>query len=145
VARRGPDGVATLSGHVGAIYRTFGRGVVYRGRGTARTEHLTPDGRPFSSPAASKIRNRESGCAYAVDELVRRGAPRPAEDDLCSWYDGLVGQGVLRPRRHPGHHVYAFALTQAAKLAGRDLPTGAFPQRGSAELGGDVTGLPLFG
>jgi hypothetical protein len=145
VARRGPDGVTTLPGHVGAIYRAFGRGVAYRGRATPRTEHLTPDGRPFSSRAASKIRNFESGCAYAVDELVRRGAQRPADADLRRWYDGLLASGFLRPRRHPGNHVYAFALTQAAKLAGRALPQAAFPQRSRAELPGDVTGLPLFG
>lgn len=144
VARRGPDGLARLPGHVGAIYRAFGRGLAYRGRATPRTEHLAPDGRPFSSRAASKIRNLESGCAYAVDELVRRGAPRPADANLRSWYDGLLASGFLRPRRHPGNHVYAFALTRAAKLAGRPLPQAAFPQRSAAELGGDVTGLPLF-
>jgi hypothetical protein len=96
VPRRGPDGGVILPGHVGAIYRDFGRGVAYRGRATPRIEHLTPDGRPFSSRAASKIRNGERGAAYAVDELVRRGAPPAAEQDR--WV--LLRQGDCPGRRH---------------------------------------------
>lgn len=114
-------------GHIGIIYQ--GMSAAYRGRGEARTTDWTPDGRPFSPRAASKVRNRECGHAYAVDELVRRGAPCPQpDDDLRSWYDGLLATGFLQRRRHPGNHVYSFALTQAAKLAGRNLPQPAYPQ-----------------
>lgn len=128
VPRIGPDGACTSPGHVGGIYRDFGRGLAYRGRADARTEHLTPDGRVFSARAASKVRNGERGCGYAVDELVRRGAPPPSGGDLRGWYDGLVRSGFLVPRRHPGNHVYAFALTQAARLAGRALPRQPCPE-----------------
>jgi hypothetical protein len=126
--RVGADGSGVSPGHIGGIYRDFGRGLAYRGRAEPRLEHLSPDGRVFSARAASKIRNGERGCGYAVDELVRRGAPPPSGGDLRGWYDGLVRSGFLVPRRHPGNHVYAFALTQAARLAGRALPRQPCPE-----------------
>ncbi len=76
---------------------------------------------------------------------MRRGAPRPASDDLRSWYDGLLASGFLRRRRHPCHHVFGSDLTQVAKIAGRRLPCEPFLTRGAAEAAGDVTGLLLFG
>lgn len=144
VPRRGVDGRLVLPGHVGGIYRDFGRGVAYRGRGSRRIEHLTPDGRPFSSRAASKIRSGETGHAYAVDELVRRGAPPPSGADLRAWYDGLLASGFLTRRRHPGNHVYAFPLTRTAKRAGQALPRAPFPVLDRSGTPGDVTALPLL-
>lgn len=123
--RRGPGGDLLKPGHVGMIYQ--GMSASYRGRARARFEHITPDGQPFSERAASKIRNGECGHAYAVDELVRRGAPPPAGADLRSWYDGLLERGFLSRRRHPGNHVYAFPLTRAARHAEKHLPRAPYP------------------
>lgn len=113
-------------GHVGMIYQ--GMSAAHRGRTKARLEYLTPDGQTFSERAFYKIKLRESGVAYAVDELVRRGAPRPANDDLPAWLAGLVAGGFLARRKHPGNFVYSFALTQAAKIAAKGLPTLPYPR-----------------
>lgn len=59
--RVGPGGRLASPGHVGAVYRDFGRGLAYRGRARPRTEHVTPDGR--SSPPAPP---RRSGAASGV-------------------------------------------------------------------------------
>lgn len=136
--RVGPDGRLVSPGHIGAIYRDFGRGLAYRGQARPRILHVTPDGWVFSARAASKIRGGERGSGYAVDELVRRGAPAPAGHDLRSWYEGLVASGFLRPRRHPGNHVYAFALTMRARLAGRPLPSHPPPSNRERALGLDA-------
>lgn len=143
--RVGPGGRLASPGHVGAVYRDFGRGLAYRGRARPRTEHVTPDGRVFSARAASKIRGGERGFGYAVDELVRRGAPAPTGDDLRGWYDGLAALGFLRPRRHPGNHVYTFALTQRARVAGRPLPALASPGRRSAGPMSEASHLEQLG
>lgn len=116
VPRLGAAGEVIKPGHVGTIYQALS--AAYRGRATARTEYLTPDGQPFSGRAASKIRAEETGHAYAVDELVRRGAPRPGVgQDLRTWYADLLASGFFVRRRHPGNHVYAFPLTRGARKA----------------------------
>jgi hypothetical protein len=139
--RRTATGDVVKPGHVGQIYQAMSAS--YRGRARARFEHMTPDGQPFSERAASKIKNRESGHAYAIDELVRRGASRPASDDLRGWYGGLLESGFITRRRHPGNHVYAFPLTRAARLAGRQLPQASYP-KADAQAAQDATALPLF-
>lgn len=131
VPRRTAEGRIVKPGHIGHIYQ--GMSAAYRGRGTARIQRLTPDGQPFPERAASKIRNLERGHAYAVDELVRRGADRPAPGvDLRTWFDGVVAAGFFTAQRHPGNHVYTFALTRDAKRAGRDLPKAAYPKLDTA-------------
>ncbi|MER8124678.1 hypothetical protein ABS198_20575, partial [Acinetobacter baumannii] len=61
-----------------------------------------------------------------------------AGHDLRSWYEGLVASGFLRPRRHPGNHVYAFALTMRARLAGRPLPSHPPPSNRERAMGLDA-------
>lgn len=138
--RVGPNGIA-VKGHVGSIYGTFG--AAYRGRRPPRYEHFTPDGAVFPARSLSKIRGRETGWQYAVDELVRRGAQKPATDDLRAWLDHLTAVGFFQRRKHSGMHAYAFALTKAAKIAQRGLPRHAPPRRDTT-LPCDVTALPLF-
>lgn len=129
VERRDAAGQLVKPGHVGRIYQAMS--AAYRGRGVARTLHVLPDGQVFSGRATSKIQNREPGYAYAVDQLVSAGAPRPSpSDDLRQWYAGLLATGFLRRRRHPGNHVYAFPLTRAARMAGRGLASLPYPVAG---------------
>ncbi|WP_338578690.1 hypothetical protein V8J38_16940 (plasmid) [Brevundimonas olei] len=133
--RRDDAGQIVKPGHIGGIYQAMS--AAYRGRGVARTQHQTPDGQIFSGRAASKIQNYEQGFAYAVDQLVRAGAPRPsASADLREWYAGLLASGFLTRRRHPGNHVYAFALTRAARMAGRSLRALPYPRDASADRQG---------
>jgi hypothetical protein len=66
-------------GHVGVIYQaTNARHVGRTGR---RTIRVFDDGEVFSARAASKVRTGDRGRAYAVAQLVRRGAPRPDDGE----------------------------------------------------------------
>lgn len=139
--RLGPAGNIIAPGHVGALYAVAG--AHYRGRSSPRYEAFTPDGQLFSERALSKIRNAESGIGYAVDELVRRGAPHPSGNER-EWLSMLFEQGFFTKRRHNGNHVYAFPLTKAAKMAGRKLPRLEYPVLDRSLTGNDVTALPLL-
>src|SRR3546814_11947856 len=75
--RIGPAGDVIMPGHVGRAYQCFG--AAYRGRTKPRSEMATTDGQVLSERAISKIRNHETGMAYAIEELVRRGAHKPTD------------------------------------------------------------------
>lgn len=139
--RIGPSGDIIMPGHVGRAYQCFG--AIYRGRTKPRTEMITPDGQVFSERAISKIRNHETGIGYAIDELVRRGAPKP-DIDPKTWLAKLSTDQFLSRRRHNGNHIYNFPLTKAAKLAGRLLPRLDYPILDRSPIGNDVTALPLL-
>ncbi|QAY80129.1 hypothetical protein [Sphingosinicella sp. BN140058] len=139
--RVGSSGVI-LGGHCGQIYSVFG--AAYRGRSRPKTETLTPDGQVFCERALSKIRNREQGEGYAIDELIRRGAERPAGEDGRAWIASLIDRGFFRKRRHPGNHVYVFPLTKAAKIADRPLAHLPYPVLDRSRVSDDVTALPLL-
>src|SRR3546814_10362830 len=100
--RSGPAGDVIMPGHVGRAYQCFG--AAYRGRTKPRSEMATPDGQIFSERAISKIRNHETGMAYAIDELVRRGAPKPTADTK-SWLESLSSVGFFTRRKHSGNHI----------------------------------------
>jgi hypothetical protein len=136
------DGNLSHRGHIGKIYAAAS--AAYRGQRPPRSLHVLPNGQPFSERAASKIRRRETGYAYAIDQLVAQGAPRPDNDDLAAWYAGLVRSGFLRTHRRPGTHAYAFPLTLKARLAGKGLPRLTPPRRDPHPGSRDVTALPLF-
>lgn len=126
IERRDASGQVIKPGHIGRVYQAMS--AQYRGRAGPRTHHVLPSGQIFSGRAASKIQNREQGYRYAVDQLVRAGAPAPpSADDLREWYAGLIASGFLGRRRHPGNHVYVFPLTHAARLAGRAKTVRAYP------------------
>lgn len=139
--RIGPKGDIIMPGHVGRAYQCFG--AQYRGRTKPRIEVVTPDGQIFSERALSKIRNGETGIGYAIDELVRRGAPKP-EITPKEWLTSLANEGFFSRRKHAGNHIYVFALTKAAKLAGRLLPQLEYPVLDRNPIGNDVTALPLL-
>lgn len=106
LARRTADGAVVFGGHVGTIYQAHN--ACYLGRGTARTLRVLPNGAVLSDRAIQKIRGRERGWMYAVDDLVAAGAPAPG-DDLRSWLKTWLPQ-ITRPLRHAGNHKYAWAL-----------------------------------
>lgn len=111
---RGVVGVETCAdpvrGHVGTIYQATNARHV--GRTGARTQRVFDDGEVFSARAASKVRSGDRGRAYAIAQLVRRGAPRPESEDprelgrwLATWLRALT-----RPVRHPGCFRYLWCL-----------------------------------
>ena len=114
--RTDATGRIVFKGHLGGIYQSSN--AVYAGRASARTQWLLPDGSVFSERAMSKVRGRERGWRYSVDQLVAHGAPQPSVDDLAAWLRE-VKPLVLRPFRHAGNHKYLIGLTKSVK---RRLP-----------------------
>ena len=119
VARTAMTGAEVKPGHIGLIYQASN--AVYTGFATARTLRLLPDGRVFSERARSKIRARETGWQYAVDQLVAAGAEPPTSTDVASlsaWLKRALDM-VTRKLKHGGNLRYLFGLTSAVK---RRLP-----------------------
>lgn len=124
--RLGEDGRTVMPGHCGMVYQALS--ARFRGRSSARSDLIMPNGRILSPRALSKIRTQEQGAAYAERQLVEAGAPsRFWGEEPRAWIERLEVTGFLRRRRHPGNLVYAFALTRAARLAARDRPTLPYP------------------
>lgn len=118
--RTAVDGRVVMPGHVGTIYQAFnGR---YVGRASSRTLRLLPDGTIFSERAMSKIRGRERGWRYAVEQLVAAGSPAPETlgEDLRGWMWRAL-KIVSRPLKHPGNHRYVWPLHRAVA---KRLPAG---------------------
>lgn len=125
VKRTTTDGAVVLPGHVGTIYQAHnGR---YLGRSGSETLHLAPDGRVVSRRALSKIRNDERGAAYAYRQLLEMGAPpRLHGEEGPAYVERALACGAFRRVRHPGNHVYGWALSGRVSLA----PTaGPYPKQ----------------
>lgn len=116
-ARTAVDGRVVFGGHVGTIYQASN--AVFLGQARRHTVLLLPDGRSFNRRALSKIRRRERGWVYAVDQLVAAGADAPGRD-LDAWLLGALNK-VVRPSAHPGCLKYVFGLDRAVRKA---LPAG---------------------
>lgn len=119
--RRSVAGDLVLPGHVGNIYQATN--AIYGGRTRARALWLLPDGTVFSERAMSKIRARDRGFRYAIDQLVQHGAERPLDigQDLGEWLKATLPR-VCRRMKHRGNHRYLWALDRrlrrdVAKLA----------------------------
>lgn len=111
------DGTQVFPGHIGTIYQAHN--AVYTGRGAPATLRLLPDGRVYSNVTQGKVRRRETGWQYGVEQLVAAGAerPRPGED-LRAWQNHWRPL-VTRPMRHRGNHRYVWALARRDR---RHLP-----------------------
>ena len=116
--RTDADGARVFKGHIGTVYQALG--ARYVGRGTARTLKLLPSGAVANDRALQKVRGRERGWRYVVDQLVAAGAPAPTDDDLAGWLRAVLAAHTRR-LRHGGNHRYLFALNRAARAA---LPDG---------------------
>jgi hypothetical protein len=109
------DGDTVFPGHVGTIYQAHN--AIYLGKATPRTLRLLPDGTVFSDRTAQKIRTRERGWEYAVEQLIKFGADEPG-DNLRTWLTASLGR-VTRPLRHRGNHKYIWTLDRRLR---RHLP-----------------------
>ena len=97
-------------------------------------------------PRDLEDQKRETGQRYAIDDLVRAGTRAPMlGEDRADWLNTLERTGFLTRRRHPGNHVYLFAMTQAARIAARQVPSLPYPVLDRTTCAGDVTALPLLG
>lgn len=121
-ARTTASGESVFGGHLGTIYQASN--AVYLGRATPRTLRVLPDGTVFSARAAQKIRARERGWRYAVEQLVAAGAPEPANDDLRGWLPVALA-ATTRTVRHRGNHKYVIGLESRVRAmlpASRSYP-----------------------
>lgn len=113
--RTAADGSVTFRGHVGTIYQAHNG--VFLGQSRADTLRLLPDGRTVHNRALAKVRKRERGWRYVVEQLVAYGAPEP-KGDLRAWLDDILPM-LTRRVKHPGNLKYAWALDRRVR---RHLP-----------------------
>jgi hypothetical protein len=98
-----------MPGHIGCCYQASN--AHYLGRATAKTLHITPQGIALSTRAISKVRLQEHGAASAEKMIVRLGAPpRAVGQDPATWIEKVLEHPEFRRVRHPGNHVYCWAL-----------------------------------
>lgn len=109
VPRQTEEGKLIMPGHVGQIYQAFNGRFV--GRSSARWLWLDRAGRVVSARALSKIRNEERGAAYAADQLLKAGAPRPKLGESGrDWVERSLREGPFRRVYHPGNYAYVWAV-----------------------------------
>lgn len=116
--RRAADGRLIFPGHIGGIYQATN--AIYAGRSTPRTLRLLPSGTVVSARTLQKIRARDRGWRYGVDQLVAAGAAPPAGSDLRAWLAAELPR-ITRTMQHRGCHRYLFGLHPAVrrKLTGQ--------------------------
>lgn len=109
MARTSTDGTVTMPGHIGTIYQASN--ARYVGRSSSRTLILDQSGRNLSPRALSKIRNDETGAAYACEQLINAGAPRrhPHESGR-DYVTRALAEGPFRRLQHPGNYAYVFTI-----------------------------------
>lgn len=119
--RRTIDGTVFHAGHIGNIYK--GLSAVYHGRSSKREILLGPDGRTVNERALSKLKAGHKGAAYAEEQIASQtGLRRRAGESSEAYVARVEASDRLRRLKHPGNHVYSWALTQhgrremAAKL-----------------------------
>jgi len=111
VARVDTAGRVRKPVHSGVIYHALNG--VYRGTTSARTHLVAQDGWVASPRALSKIRNGETGAAYALRQLEQHGAPRRRmHEDGAAYITRLRSEAYLRSERHPGCLGFVFKPRQ---------------------------------
>lgn len=109
VARVNHAGELVKRGHVGVVYQALN--AAYLGRARGGIQILATDGRVVNRRTLSKLRNDESGAAYAYEQLRKLGAPeRHRLEGGREYTDRALREGGFRLQRHPGNHVYAWWL-----------------------------------
>lgn len=125
-------GALVFPGHVGTIYQASS--AVYLGRSKRHQLLLLPDGRSFNRRALSKIRRRETGWRYAVEQLIAAGAQEPGDLSLELWLPLALG-AVVRRVEHPGCLKYALPFTRSCRRAlPRSLPFARLPRPSCPEV-----------
>lgn len=109
VPRMAITGDMIMPGHLGTIYQASN--ARYIGRSRRRTLHLTRAGLVLNERTLSKLRTDDQGAAYAYEQIRAAGAPprRPLEDNH-SYVARALAEGPFRAIRHPGNHIYVFAV-----------------------------------
>ncbi len=102
------SGALVFRGHIGTIYQATN--ATYLGRSRAERRRLLPNGTLLHGRALAKIRRRDRGWRYAVEQLVSAGAPTPCKgEDLSAWLARELPR-ITRAMPHPGNHKYAWTF-----------------------------------
>lgn len=118
IARTSEDGEVIKPGHIGQIYKALNAS--YFGQvGSPATLMLLPNGRVMSPRSLGKIRRGERGKDYALDQLLRAGAPAPRSGESGEAYVHRVSPS-FRKLRHPGNLAYGWSLDKHVEVR---LPT----------------------
>lgn len=96
-----------MPGHVGTIYQAHNG--TYLGRTGKKTVVSGEDGNVITARTISKVRNQETGKDYAYRKLLNAGVDAKTDDE--TWREFAQRASLsMRRTRHPGNHVYAWAL-----------------------------------
>lgn len=115
-------GRVTFKGHVGTIYQAFNG--IYLGQARPGTLRLLSDGSVLHNRALAKVKKRDKGWRYVVDQLVKLGASEPSTN-LPAWLAATVPV-LTRSVWHPGNHKYVWPLDRSVR---RLLPASkAYPK-----------------
>lgn len=122
VGRKLRDGRILKPGHIGRIYKAHNG--AYAGRASAETLLLAPNGICVNRRALCKLKNEERGWRYTYKDLLQLGAPprRPLED-LEGYVHRVKASGCFRTVKHPGNHVYVWALDGTKLVHAQPPPT----------------------
>jgi hypothetical protein len=99
-------GETVKRGHIGTIYKAHN--ARYRGRASARTLLLAPNGVVVCDRTLSKIRGDERGRDYALAQLLALGAPPRQRFESGHDYAIRLRADFLRPLPHPGNHTFTW-------------------------------------
>ncbi len=125
VPRVTEEGSTVMPGHVGTIYQAWNG--VYVGRSGKETKHLTPSGIVVDRRMTGKIRNEQRGAAKAYEDFRRLGAPkRRLQESGKAYVERALREGPFSRVRHPGNHVYCWALDRKTSVKKAALP---FPKQ----------------
>lgn len=114
VPRHTQTGQIVMPGHIGTVYKAGNSR--YVGRSAARVLHVAANGHVLSPRAISKIRLQEQGAQGAERNLIRLGAPpRQHGQHPAEWIDEVLASGQFARVKHPGNHVFCFALGRPAE------------------------------
>lgn len=101
-------GALVFRGHIGTIYQATN--ATFVGRSKAERRRLLPDGTVVHGRALAKIRRRDCGWRYAVEQLVAQGASQPRlGEELTAWLARELPR-ITRTLPHPGNLKYAWTL-----------------------------------
>ncbi len=113
IARTTHEGTQVMPGHVGTIYQATN--AAYMGRSSPRSLVLDAQGKTISPRLLQKIRQHQSGHAYATQRLLDAGAPPPLHGESPrAWLMRVLP--AFRKLRHPGNHAYVWSLQRGVRF-----------------------------
>jgi hypothetical protein len=149
VPRTRYDGSIIFPGHYGCCYSAIN--ALYLGRASPKRQFLSADGAVVANRIFSKLRNGETGRAYAERALSEvSGLVRGPEEPPSDFLDRVLA--TMRVQSHPGNHLYLFPTAQDRRekseilslpvLQSRVLSIRSYPKRPDPVAIGEIYAGP---